>query len=152
MSLERAREQHSAYVAALRGCGVAVTELDPEETLPDCVFVEDTAVIAGGVVVLSRPGHSTRRAEVPPIASALAVAGIPVAGTVEAPAVLDGGDVLDAGNVLIVGLSARTNAAGAEALAAAFGSRRSVLPVDLGSGDALHLKVGTGGSRCPRGG
>lgn len=54
-----------------------------------------------------------------------------------APASLDGGDVLRIGRLLVVGLSARTNQAGAEALRASF-PEYAVVPVTVR--DGLHLK------------
>ena len=42
---ELALRQHAGYQDALRGCGAAVVTLDVNRTMPDCVFVEDTAIV-----------------------------------------------------------------------------------------------------------
>lgn len=132
-----AREQHARYVAALVAAGVEVRRLAPDEAHPDACFVEDTAVILGARALLTRPGAPSRRGECEAIATALAAR---CEWTVmREPAVLDGGDVLRAGAVLFVGLSGRTDAAGAAVLAglaARDGLEVRTLPVTAG----LHLK------------
>jgi len=136
-SLELARIQHAGYVAALRGLGIEVDELPALDTAPDAVFVEDTAVIIGAHALITRPGAPERRGEVASIAAALAPH-LQV-HTMEAPACLDGGDVLRVGDHLYVGMSARTNADGVEQLAK-FAVRQGLttrtIPVEAG----LHLK------------
>ena len=136
--LEGARRQHAAYRRALEEAGVRVRLLEPLDAFPDSVFVEDTAVVLPEGVVLARPGAPTRRGEVDAVVPALP--GDRPTGRIEAPATLEGGDVLPLGRTLFVGLSTRTDARGAEALARAvrpWGYR--VKPVELGR--ALHLKT-----------
>ena len=43
--IELARKQHQAYSDALSQNGVEVTTLDADHNHPDCVFVEDQAVV-----------------------------------------------------------------------------------------------------------
>ena len=131
-----AREQHAAYCAALAGCGVAVELLPADEACPDCVFVEDTAVVAAAIALITRPGAASRRAEVEPIAHALA-ANHTIVRMVE-PATLDGGDCMQVGDTIYVGRSARTNAAGIAQLAAAFPQLR-VVALELPP-HVLHLQ------------
>jgi dimethylargininase len=45
---ELALRQHAAYRSALQHCGAEVVVLDVNRTMPDCVFVEDTAIRTGG--------------------------------------------------------------------------------------------------------
>ena len=52
------------YVAALREIGLDVIELPADEKHPDCVFVEDVAVVCNGTALLTRPGHPDRKNEV----------------------------------------------------------------------------------------
>jgi dimethylargininase len=133
-----ARDQHAAYVGALRGAGVNVVVLPELPGAPDGCFVEDTAVIAAGVAVLTRPGAQSRRVEVPSVGSALAPT-VPTR-TMSAPAALDGGDVLRIGVDLYVGLSARTNRAGVRRLWQVFEPRGlRVHAVELPPA-VLHLK------------
>jgi dimethylargininase len=110
-----ARAQHAAYVAAVRAAGVRVDVLPADDASPDACFLEDTAVITGAHALATRPGAPSRRAEVEPVAAELARA--LTVHRMEAPATLDGGDVLRIDARLFVGLSSRTTAEGADALA-----------------------------------
>ena len=136
----KAVEQHAAYVEALRGCGLAVTVLEPDEAYPDSVFIEDTAVLCERTAVVARPGANSRRGEEKTVA--LVLAGLfPQLEGIRAPGTLEGGDVMRAGDRFFVGLSARTNGDGAQQLAAML--RRhgyEVLFVPLRR--VLHLKTG----------
>ncbi len=137
IDVARARAQHADYVAALRGLGVQVIELPADEACPDCVFVEDTAVIAGGVALLTRPGAPTRQAESAAVRDALAQL-LPLE-TMTAPATLDGGDCLRLGNRLYVGRTARSSAAGAARAREVF-ARVGVEVIEVPVSGALHLK------------
>jgi len=132
---ERALEQWEGYVAALRDHGWEIVEAAPADDCPDGVFVEDAAVVLGGVAVLTRPGAPRRRAEVASVAEALAPLGLPTREIV-APAVLDGGDVMAVGGTVYVGLGGRTNAEGARQLERAVGLPVVVVPLSR----VLHLK------------
>lgn len=132
-----ARKQHGEYVAALAAAGYAVAEIEADEEHPDCVFVEDTAVIIGPIAVLARSGAVSRRGEVGPVREVLS--GRFSIETVEAPGTMDGGDVMLVGDTLFVGRSERTNSeaiAQLETIAAPLGVQISVVEVR----DALHLK------------
>jgi dimethylargininase len=131
----RARAQHAAYVAALRRVGVAVLELAPDPELPDGCFVEDTAVLVDGTALITRPGAPERRGEGTAVAQVLTASHR--LALMEAPATLDGGDVLRCGDTLWIGRSGRTNDAGIAAARAAFPALK-VVPVDVPG--ALHLK------------
>lgn len=134
-----AREQHHAYAAALEAGGFAVLTVPGDEAHPDSPFIEDTAVIIDDAALLTHPGNPSRRGEVAGTEEALAdlVTGerMPTEGT------LDGGDVLQVGRTVLVGLSHRTDQAGADALEAFARARdRSVRRVPVRS--TLHLKSG----------
>ncbi|MBL0212290.1 MAG: dimethylargininase [Myxococcales bacterium] len=130
-----ARRQHLQYRDALAECGVAITTIPGDEACPDCVFVEDTAVIVGHVALVTRPGAVSRQTEPVEIARALDAWCRVI--RMEAPATLDGGDVMQLGNTIYVGRSARTNAAGIAMLEQTFRSR--VVAVELPP-HVLHLK------------
>jgi dimethylargininase len=131
----RALAQWEAYVGALRDHGWEILEAAPADDCPDGVFVEDAAVVLGGVAVLTRPGAERRRAEVASVAEALAPLGLPTRAIV-APATLDGGDVMAVGDAVYVGLGGRTNAEGARQLERALGMPVVVVPLSR----VLHLK------------
>lgn len=62
--LEKAKLQHENYVRLLRNIGLDVIELPPDESLPECVFVEDTAIVCNGIALITRPGNPARLKEV----------------------------------------------------------------------------------------
>jgi dimethylargininase len=139
IDVERARVQHEAYVAALRALGLRVDVVAGDDASPDACFIEDTAVITGTQAVATRPGAVSRRAEVEPVATELARQCRLAVRGMEAPATLDGGDVLRIDARLFVGLSSRTNRAGVEALAQV-ASRDGLDVVTVPVRGGLHLK------------
>jgi dimethylargininase len=134
-----ARRQHAAYRAALVAAGCEVVDIAGDPVFPDCCFVEDTAVVAGSRVILTRPGAPSRRGEVDAVAAAIAARRPDLLRCrLTEPATLDGGDCLRLGKTIYAGLSARTNPAGVRALAdAAHGF--TVVAVELPP-SVLHLK------------
>lgn len=132
-----ATRQHAGYEAVLRALGLTVEHQDELAEHPDAVFVEDTALVLDEVAIVTRPGEPTRRGETAHIAPVLARYR-PLA-IIEAPATLEGGDIVRLGKRLFVGLSSRSNQAGADQLrdiVEPFGY--TVNAVQLGG--ALHLK------------
>ena len=109
-----ARTQHEGYQAALRELKANVMAMPPMDTLPDAVFVEDTAIVLDEVLVPARMAVASRAGEVFSVAEELAfcrrVLSMKSTGT------LEGGDVLRVGRTLFVGLSRRTNQAGIDGL------------------------------------
>ena len=137
IDIDVARRQHEQYEAALRSAGLDVRRLVPRDDLADCVFVEDTAVVFDEVAVLTRPGASSRRREVDGVREALAHHR--TLSVIEAPATLDGGDVLVLDRDVFVGLTPRSTISGVQqlrALLAPFGYTVSGVPVR----GCLHLK------------
>lgn len=138
-----AAAQHAAYVAALTAAlpPNSVRELPAAVGCPDSVFLEDTAVVVGGRALLAAPGAPSRRGEAEAVGAALRSLGYAV-HAMAAPGTLDGGDVLYTGREVFVGLSARTNALGAEALRAAFpGLRVTAVPLaELAAGAARGVR------------
>ncbi|MCP4200570.1 MAG: dimethylargininase [bacterium] len=110
----RAREQHREYERCLEELGCVIERLPAQPDLPDSVFVEDVAVVLDEMAVITRPGAPSRRGERPSIADALEKHRR--LAQIGAPGVLDGGDVLQVGKHLYVGLSKRTNTAGIDQL------------------------------------
>jgi dimethylargininase len=132
-----AADQHAGYVAVLARSGFAVMQLPADDAYPDACFVEDTAVVIERSVLLARPGHPSRRGEVDAVAAALT--GLDEMQRVGGDATLDGGDVLQVGDTVFVGVGRRTNSAGADSLeqfCRPLG--RSVVRVPVGK--SLHLK------------
>ena len=115
--IELARKQHSAYCKALEDAGVEVSILPEDENQPDCIFVEDQAVIIDGHVLLPVPGHPSRVNEQPPIADFLIdkMGGAQIC-RMSGEARMDGGDILRLGDIFFVGRSSRTNDGGIKEL------------------------------------
>ena len=142
-NLDLALRQHAAYCDALRRCKVAVTALAPEPDHPDATFVEDTAVLAERTAIVTRPGAPSRLGETAAVAAALRALRGDI-HEIRAPGTLDGGDVCQAESHFFVGLSARTNAAGARqfrAIVEAAGYTMSTIDI-RGNRRLLHLKSG----------
>jgi dimethylargininase len=132
---ERAREQHRAYRDLLASLGCTIVEVPADREHPDCVFVEDTAIVLDDVAVITRPGAASRRGETPAIAEALRPYRRLV--HIEAPATIDGGDVLVLRDRIYVGRSSRSNEEALTQLRTLTG--REVIGVDVHG--ALHLKT-----------
>ncbi|KAK5640580.1 hypothetical protein RI129_011391 [Pyrocoelia pectoralis] len=121
IDIEEAKKQHESYVRLLREIGLDVIELPPDEALPECVFVEDTAVVCNGTALITRPGSAQRVKEVETIRVVLKKElDLPIIEMSDQSAKLDGGDVLFTGKEFFVGISDWSNEAGARAVAASF--------------------------------
>ena len=59
----RVVRQHEEYCRLLRRCGFEVHTLGVNGELPDCVFIEDTAIVLDEVAILASMGAPSRRAE-----------------------------------------------------------------------------------------
>lgn len=137
--LKKALEQHAVYCDALTRCGVDVIVMEADERYPDGCFVEDTAVVTREVAVITQPGADARRGEEIEILRLLAqFRGIE---TIEQPGTLDGGDILRVDNHFFIGLSGRTNRAGAAQLAAIL-TRYGYTSSEKEVASGLHLKSG----------
>lgn len=132
-----ARDQHRAYRDQLAAAGYTIETIPADESCPDCVFIEDTAVIVGELAVISRPGAPEREPEVGPVSAFLRDRFTTT--TIEAPGTLDGGDVMMLGETVYVGASKRTNSDGIRQLSAAAARQGRSLVVVPVSG-VLHLK------------
>jgi dimethylargininase len=137
IDVDRARAQHHAYEQALVAAGAVVQQLDASADMPDSVFVEDIAVVFPELAVVTRPGAPSRRAETAAIARALSA--FRSLREIQAPATVDGGDVLVAGRRVFVALSTRTNAAAASQLRQILGPLGYAVCAAEISG-CLHLK------------
>jgi dimethylargininase len=137
IDIDLARAEHQEYTRALEALGCQVVELPAQPEYPDSVFVEDTAFILPEAAVITRPGAPSRRGEVETIAENLCPFRSLV--SIQAPATLDGGDVLVMGKDIFIGRSTRSGDLAIEQLQhqlERFGYR--VQGVDIRQ--CLHLK------------
>ncbi len=133
-------EQHSNYVEALRSCGVEVTVLEPDENFPDSTFVEDAALLTPRCAIITRPGALSRRDEVVLI-EPVVQEHYAYIERINAPGTLEAGDVMMVGNHFYIGLSERTNEAGAIQLIRIlekYGMSGTMVKLE----EMLHLKTG----------
>lgn len=153
----RALEQHAAYCEALEQSGLKLIRLEADERYPDSTFVEDTAVVlraaAGQLglgqvsptrIMLTRPGAFSRTGEVESVAKVLSRFCLETP-SIQEPGTLDGGDVCEADrDHFFIGISERTNTAGAQQLAvwlATNGCTSSLIDIRKVP-NILHLKSG----------
>lgn len=136
VDLDLAGRQWETYVGVFRRHGWDVAEVEPADDCPDAVFVEDTVVVFDDLAVITRPGAEARSPEID--GTERAVRGrVRRTTKLETPASLDGGDVLEVGDTVYVGLSGRSNAEAVAQLADLLPDRRVVgVPVTR----VLHLK------------
>ncbi|MGH2617778.1 MAG: dimethylarginine dimethylaminohydrolase family protein, partial [Thermomicrobiales bacterium] len=142
----RAEREHEAFRALLADVGADVVVAGPDEAgLLDAIFAYDPSLITDAGAVLLRPGKDLRLPEVALAERAYAELGIPIAGRIEAPGTVEGGDTLWLDErTLAVGRGYRTNDEGIRQLRAILElSGIRMLTVDLphwqGSGECLHL-------------
>lgn len=130
-------QQHQAYRQALQRLGLEVIVLPPEPAFPDAYFVEDPAIVTSELAIINHPGAPSRQGEEMTLEPVLQRYR-PVA-RIHPPGTVDGGDVLCVERRFLIGLSERTNKAGAAQLSElleATGYTCATIPVSSG----LHLK------------
>jgi dimethylargininase len=138
VDLALARTQHAAYAAALVSSDWVVEQAPVADDCPDSVFIEDAVVVCEDLAVLTRPGAPARRPEVAGAARAVESLGLRTA-RIQEPGLLDGGDVLQAGNTVYVGRGGRTNGEAIRQLRELLAPLgRTVIAVPLSK--VLHLK------------
>ena len=134
---------HAEYVRALQCAGLTVDVLEPIESFPDSVFVEDPALCVAGAAIILRPGAKSRFGEREHARAALGqrferCIDLPPDGFVE------GGDVLVTGREVVVGLSARTDRNGVRALMRVIGDLGLSVRTVQAPADILHFKSACG--------
>ena len=106
--VERAREQFAVFTNRLAVAGVACGIL--EDGVPAQSLCADLAIIFADGAFVMRPSDLRRRGELVALEAALERAGVPVVGRIESPGLLDGGDVLRAGDTLYIGVARQRRA------------------------------------------
>jgi len=138
IDLDRATAQHEAYLRCLSDLGCSIHRLSSDASMPDAVFIEDTAVVVDELAVITRPGAASRRVETEAVAAALG--GYRPTAAIGAPGTLDGGDVLRIGRTLFVGAGQRSNAEGIAQLGRLLAPRGYEVRATP-TRDCLHLKT-----------
>lgn len=134
--------QHTDYIEALKECGLQVTVLPADENFPDSTFVEDVALMTPHCAVLTNPGAPTRKLETRSIVESIREFYTKVE-MIEAPGTVEAGDIMMVGDFYYIGLSERTNRAGARQMIAileSYGLQAAMVEMT----EVLHLKTGLG--------
>jgi len=142
VDLALAQREHDAFVDLLTLLGVTVHHLDAKPMSPDLVYTFDPLLVTDGGAIPLRPGKPGRRGEPALLEAWTTARGIPVAGRIEAPGTIEGGDTFWLRpDLLCVGRSLRTNDAGARQLAAIVGGDARIfdLPYWRGPDELVHL-------------
>lgn len=137
---EKAVEQHSNYICALKECGLNVTVLETLNDFPDSTFIEDVALCTSKFALITNPGATERNGEKIFIQEPLQKF-FSIIEEINPPGSLDAGDVMMAGNDFYIGISERTNHEGAEQLInilQKYGMTGTKVPLHT----MLHLKTG----------
>lgn len=112
VDLARALDQHKIYCDTLKELGLELIRLSPDDAFPDSCFVEDTAIIHRNRAFVARMGKISRRGEEAPIREVLEE--YLNVSNCQSPATIEGGDVIHLPNKLLIGVTQRTTAEGAE--------------------------------------
>jgi len=138
--------EHHAFRALLEDAGVEVIAAEPDVPgLLDGIFAYDPSLTTDAGAILLRPGKALRIPEVAAAEATYRELGIPIAGRIEAPGTVEGGDTLWLDErTLAVGRGYRTNDEGIRQLRDILAPLDvSVLVVDLphwhGPDECLHL-------------
>lgn len=134
------RVEHEAYVRVLQSLALDVHELPALEAYPDSLFVEDPALVFPDAAILLRPGAASRLGEAGLLRPALE-ARFPRLIELDNGGHADGGDVLLTPDAVYIGLSARTDVAGAAALAGVLAALERRAVVVTPPPGVLHLKT-----------
>lgn len=135
-----ALSQHAKYVEALQSCGLEVKVLEADSLFPDSTFVEDVALCTHACAIVTNPGAPSRKGEKLEMEAVLHDFYDRVE-SITSPGTLDAGDVMMVGNRFYIGISDRSNEAGADQLIRIlekYGMTGSRVPLR----DMLHLKSG----------
>ncbi len=147
----RAVEQYDGFVELLCSsapvllCSGAPDHQSTRALSLDSIYVRDAAVMCAKGAILCRMGKPQREAEPAALAECFRSLGIPIAGAIEPPGTLEGGDVTWLGPRLpAVGRGYRTNDEGIRQLRALLGDTIDALlvaplPHYRGPGDVFHL-------------
>jgi dimethylargininase len=138
INLDLAQKQHEAYCKALVGKNLKLVRIPADNNFPDCVFVEDPAVVYEGTAIMCNMGAKSRVGEVEEVRKVLSSIFRKVVN-IHPPATIEGGDVLKIKDHLFVGVTRRTNIAGVSQLKEALKKEEcEITPVKVEN--ILHFK------------
>src|SRR5579883_467398 len=142
----RAVDQHASFTRLIETSGAHIDWLeDRGDGLADAIFTHDPSLVTDRGAIVLRMGKTLRAGEPALHEARYGELGIPIAGRIEAPGTVEGGDCLwlDPAT-LLVGRGVRTNQSGIEQLAGLVKAdgvavRSFDLPLWQGEAACLHL-------------
>jgi N-dimethylarginine dimethylaminohydrolase len=143
--LARALGEYDAFLELLTSSGVEVQRLPVGSAVGlDAIYARDASVVTPAGMVLCRMGKPQRAGEPAAQGRAFRDWRIPIAGVIEPPGTLEGGDVVWLNDrTIAVGRGYRTNDEGIAQLRALVGPEIEVVIAQLphwrGPGDVFHL-------------
>ncbi len=128
--LDEAISEHQGFVDAIQSIGAKLICLDSNQNLTlDCIYTRDALIISPKGLILCNMGRNSRNNEPGLNAQQLVESGFPIAGRIESPGTIEGGDFIWIDEChAAVGLGPRTNEEGIRQLG-----------VLLGAGVDLHI-------------
>jgi dimethylargininase len=132
--------QHNNYVRILEDCGLKIRVLDADERFPDSTFVEDVAICTSKCAIITNPGAPSRKGETIEMKQTLKEFYQNI-DEIRSPGTLDAGDVMMVDTHFYIGLSQRTNHAGADQLIDIL-NRYNMTGSKISLMKLLHLKTG----------
>ncbi len=133
-------KQHQKYIEALKLCGLKVDILEANEDYPDSTFIEDIALLTPHCAIITNPGAPSRKGEIKDVIKTIKqhytrIEFIREPGTIEA------GDIMMVGEHYYIGLSKRTNEAGANQMISIL-EKYEMTGSTIRLNKMLHLKTG----------
>jgi len=135
-----ALEQHDQYIQALEKCGLQVTILEKNNTFPDSVFIEDTAILTKEFAIITNPTPKSRKEEIAGIIPTLKQQ-YKTIEYIAAPGTLEGGDIMQVGDTFYIGRSSRSNDDGIRQFKRIV-TKHGYNTTTVEMPDILHLKTG----------
>jgi N-dimethylarginine dimethylaminohydrolase len=143
--IEWAVEQYDLFRELIGSSGARIDDLPPAPELTlDAIYVRDASIVTPRGIVLCRMGKAARNDEPPAQRRAFERLGLTIAGVIESPGQIEGGDVVwfDERTVAVA-RGYRTNDAGIRQFRDVLGPDVNVIVVPLphyrGPGDVFHL-------------
>lgn len=115
---QQTKLQHDRMKSIMSDFGADVLDAPEFADHPNSVFVRDVALVTPKGFIQLRMGLEARRGEEIWMAEFLKSLGEPCVGEIKTPGFAEGGDLILAGDAAFVGISGRTNQAGADQLTA----------------------------------
>lgn len=139
IDFQRALAQHQQYEDALRAMGATVVTAPADSNCPDCVFIEDTALVLDAIAIIGRMRRDSRAPEVANVERWLATQRS--IERIEAPGTFEGGDAFVVGTTIFIGESTRTNTAGIDQVRT-IAARDGYTVIPVKTPGCLHLTTG----------